>query len=63
MTPVCSPVKAARRLNPRAAVMVGLAGIMAAIAVITASHAPTAPSSGRPAVHASGSPPAAQAGR
>ena len=63
MTPVYPPVKASRRLNPRAAVMLGLAGIMVAIAVITASHAPPAPSSVQPAVHTSTWSPTAQASR
>jgi hypothetical protein len=45
-----------RSLSPRAAVMLGLVGIMVALAVITAAHATTAPPAAQPAVHASASP-------
>lgn len=40
-----------RRMSPRAAVMLGLAGIMVATAVIGASHVPGA--AGTPPVHTS----------
>jgi hypothetical protein len=45
-----------RSLSPRAAVMLGLAGIMVALAVITAAHASTAPPAALPIVHASATP-------
>jgi hypothetical protein len=63
MRPPMAPVYAAsngpRHLSPRAAVMLGLAGIMVAIAVISANYAATAPPASQPAVHASASPTAA----
>jgi hypothetical protein len=43
--------------------MVGLAGIMAAVAVISAGHAAPPAPAGRPAVHASASPSATQPSR
>jgi len=43
--------------------MLGLAGIMVALAVITASHAWTAPPAGQPAVHATASPSMSPFGR
>jgi len=62
MAPVYPASRGPRHLSPRAAVMLGLAGIMVAIAVITASHAATAPPAAEPAVHATATPSATTPG-
>ena len=57
MRPPVAPVYTRpRSLSPRAAVMLGLAGIMLALAVITAAHASTAPPAAQPIVHTSATP-------
>ena len=56
MAPVRAGSREPRHLSPRSAIVLGLAGILVAVAVIGAAHARTETPAARPAVHASVSP-------